>query len=185
MDEANEYSVMSVVLNVTIALANVIVITSYLASLILTVMSWVSKLTKLSKSAQLSDPFASAKIFLELYTGLEEGMGPVFFLWISVAQITWITMIFLAISMATVEISDAFNLVELLAYFVGAIAIIIQATSFIFCLSDCHKSLDFLGDNLAEDILEMEPGRERQEAERLLKVGLPFNIFPSYHHILF
>ena len=158
---------MLLVLNITINVACSIVQLSYLQSLILTVMSWASKLTKLNKSAQ-----HSVKRCLELYTGLEKGMGPIFFLWILVAQITWITLIFLAISMATDGLSDAFNVAEFLAYFVGAIAMMLMATSFIFCLSDCHNSLEIFIDSLTDDILEMEPGRERQEAEVLLKVGV-------------
>ena len=156
---------MLLVLNITFTVVSNIVMLTYLQSLLLTVMSWVSKLSKLNKSAQ-----PSAKRFLGLYTGLEKGMGPVFFLSITFTQITWITLIFLAISMATDGLSDAFDVAEFLAYFVGAIATMLQATSFIFCLSDCHKSLEILGNSLADDILEMEPGRERQEAEVLLKV---------------
>ena len=163
---------MLVVLNITIIVVSTIGVLTYLDSLLLTVMSWVSKLSKLNKSAQPSEALALAKRCPNLYTGLEKGMGPVFFLSILFAQITWITLIFLAISMATDGLSDAFDVAEFLAYFVGAIATMLQATSFIFCLSDCHKSLEILGDSLADGILEMEPGRERQEAELLLKVGI-------------
>ena len=99
-----------------------------------------------------------------MYTGLEEGIGPLLFLWISASQITWITFIFLDILMAADGLSDAYNVAYFLAYFVGAIATLLRATSFIFCLSDCHASLELLGNTLADDILEMEPGRERQEA---------------------
>ena len=87
-------------------------------------------------------------------------------------------MIFLAISVACDGISDGFDVANFLYYSVGAIATMLQATSFIFCLSDCHKSLEVLGDSLAYDILDMEPGREKQEAELLLKVGVKNYHFP-------
>ena len=162
---------MLVVLNITITVVSTIGVLTYLDSLLLTVMSWVSKLTKLNKSARPSQAFASAKTCIKLYTDLDEGMGPFFFLLVSVSQITWITMIFLAISMAADGLSDAFDVINFLFYFFGATTTMLKAMSFIFCLSAFHKSLEILGDTLTDDILEMEPGRERQEAEVLLNVG--------------
>ena len=172
MEETNEYPIILTVLNATLFVASIIVYQIYMASLFLTLMTWVSKLTELNKSAGPSEAFAFAKQCLGLYSGLEEGMGSFFFLWIFVAQIVWITMIFLATSMATEGLSKTLDVGNFSFVFVSGITIMIQATSFIFCLSDCHKSLEFLGDSLAYDILEMEPGRERQEAELLLKVGI-------------
>jgi hypothetical protein len=141
-------------------------------------MSWVSKLTEINRSARPSGAFTLAKRCFKLYTGLEEGMGQFFFLFITVSQITWITFTFLAISVACDGLSDALDVANFLCYSVGAIATMLQASSFIFCLSDCHKSLETLGDSLADDILEMEPGREKQEAELLLKVGVKNYKFP-------
>ena len=161
------------VLNFTInTIANIILTPTYLASLVFTLMSWVSKLERLNKSVQPSEAFALAKRFHEMFNGLEKGMGRLLFLWIFVSQITWITFIFLAISMAADGLSDAYDVVNFLSYFVGAIATLLRATSFIFCLSECHASLEVLGNTLADDILEMEPGRERQEAKLLIKVGV-------------
>ena len=178
MDATNQYPIMSAVLNCTITVATTIIWQTYLQSLLLTVMSWVSKLTKINKSAQHSGAFTLAKSCFKLYTGLEEGMGQFFFLLITVSQITWITLTFLAISVACDGLSDLFDVANFLDYSVGAIATMLQATSFIFCLSDCHKSLEVLGDCLADDILEMEPGKEKQEAELLLKVGVKKQSIP-------
>ena len=72
MDETNEYPLMLVVLNITIYVASSIVIQTYLASLLLHVMSWVGKLTKINRSTKTSETFALAKRCLGLYTGLEE-----------------------------------------------------------------------------------------------------------------
>ena len=174
----NEYSILLVVLNVSLYVTSLIVSQIYMTGLFFTLMSWVSKLTKMNKSARPSEAFVSAKRCLELYTGLEEGMGLLFFCWTSVCQIAWITMIFLAMSMATDGLSEASYVVNFLVYFFGAMATMLQATAFILCLSDCHKSLEILGDSLTGDILDMDPGRERHEAELLLKVGVKNHDFP-------
>ena len=99
-------------------------------------------------------------------------MGPFFFLYISVGQLVWITFIFLSISMATSGLSELSDICEFLSYFLMAISTTVQVTAVIFCLDDCHKSLVFLEESLTADIVEMETGKERQEAEILLKVGL-------------
>ena len=135
-------------------------------------MSWLRKLTILNKSAQPSGGFILAQRSLELYTKLEEGMAPFFLLCLSSTQITWITYTFLSISIMISGLTELFDVISCLTSFVSAIATILLAISLICCLSDCHKSLEILEDTLADDIIEMAPGRERQEAKRLLKVGL-------------
>ena len=116
---------MLAVINITITVAFGMLMLVYVLSLVLSVMSWVSKLTKLNKSAQPSKTLALAKRCLGLYTGLEKGMGSFFFVWISAAQINWITMTFLAISKATDGLSDIFGVAEFLVYILGAIATMI------------------------------------------------------------
>ena len=113
-----------------------------------------------------------AKQNLGLYTSLEEGMGMFFFLFISSSQITWILYIFQSVSMLTSGLSELMDFVTFLSSFISAIATMLMAISFIFCLSDCHKSLETLEESLADDIIEMAPGRERYKAELLLKVGV-------------
>ena len=176
MDESNEYPTLLVVLNVTLSFASFFVMQAYMTILFLTLMSWASKLTKMNQSSQILE----AKRCLGLYTGLEEGMGPFFFFWISVAQMLWITMVFLALSMATDGLSEKLDVAEFLLYLAMAMATMLQATALIFCLSDCHKSLQLLEDSVNGQIFEMEPGRERQEAEDLLKVGvMDYNFSPN------
>ena len=168
MDQANEYPIKLTIINIAIWVPHFIITQLYLTSLILILMSWISKLTDLNKSTRASD----AKKCFEMYSGLETGMGPFFFLWISVAQLMWITMIFLALSMVTDGLSKPLDVADFFIYLAMAMGTMLQATASIFCLSDCHKSLEVLGDSLADDILEMEPGTERQKAEVLLKVGV-------------
>ena len=170
--EANEYPMMLAVLNSALCFATLIAIQAYMAALFLTVMCWISNLTKLGISAQPLDIFDHVKRCVELYNGVEKGMGPLFFLWISVGQISWIIMIFLAISMATDGFSDALDIGNFIFYLFGAFGTILQTVAVIFCLSDCHKSLELLAETLADDILDMEPGRKKQEAQLLLKVYL-------------
>ena len=74
--------------------------------------------------------------------------------------------------MLTSGLSELLKIFTFLSSFVSAIATMLMAISFIFCLSDCHKSLGILEESLAEDIIEMDPGRERVEAELLLKVAI-------------
>ena len=176
LDESNNYPILLVVLNVTLSFASFFVMQTYMTILFLTLMSWATKLIKMNQSSQILD----AKRCLVLYTGLEEGMGPFFFIWISVAQILWITMIFLALSMATDGLSETLDVAEFLLYLAMAMATMLQATAGIFCLSDCHTSLQFLGDRLTGEIFELEPGKERQEAEVLLKVDInDYHFSPS------
>ena len=144
----------------------------YMLSLILTLMSWVSQMTKMNTSAQPSKVVITAKQNLEVYTKLEEGMGAFFFMFISCYQIMYISYIFLAFSILFSGLSRSLEVVTFIACVLMALASIIMSTSFIFCLSDCHKSLELLGDSINEDILDMEPGRDRQEAKVLLKVSV-------------
>ena len=160
--------ILNIVLNLTLFTIGHI----NMLSLILTLMSWVSRLTKLNTSAQPSKVVITAKQNLGVYTKLEEGMGAFFFMFISCFQILYITYIFLSFSILFSGLSSSLEVVTFITCVLMALASIIMSTSFIFCLSDCHKSLEILGDSLTDHILDMEPGRDRQEAKVLLKVSV-------------
>ena len=170
MDQTSDFSISLLVLNIILNISLNLFKQLYMLCVYLTLMSWVSKLTMINKSTKSFEALVITKRSLRLYKKLDEGMGSFFFMLISSAQITWIIYIFLSISMMISGENQATDIVTCLSIFVSAMATMLMASSFVFCLSDCHNSLENLGDTLTYDILEMEPGRERQEAKVLLKV---------------
>ena len=140
-----------------------------LAGFLLSFISWVSKLTKLSKSAHPSQSIVLAKSCLKLYNELGDGMGPFLFIILSTCQCSWVCNSFLALSMA---VGGSTGLPDCAIHLLMALGVFFQTTAFIFSLDDCHKSMKVLSKALMTDMIEMEPGRSRRQAKSVLKVQL-------------
>ena len=175
MDIFSKSSLKESTINVVITVILQVVFTCgwgmYLAVLLLFLISWVSKLTKLSKSAQPSQSIAFAKSCLKLYNELGEGMGPLIFTVLSTCQCSCVCNSFLALSMA---VGGSSGLPDCAIHLLMALGIFCQTTAIVFSLDDCHKSMKVLSKSLMTDMIEMEPGRSRREAKSVLKVQLLF-----------
>jgi hypothetical protein len=142
---------------------------TYLHTTLITisVAAWATKLAKLTTTDQPAQRVALAKRCLHLYSEFDRGMGTFLFFSFSYLQISWIVFSFL--SLATLLSAD--SVITMIGYSLMATGSLLLFTSFTFCLSMCHPSLQQLARGVRADSRGLAPGRERDEAWDLIHVS--------------